>query len=616
MARTSKDSDPVGEALKISRRKLAVVGIFSGAVNLLMLSSSLYMLQVYDRVLPSRSVETLVALTIILVAAFALQGFLEAVRTRMLARIGNAFDASLQRPIHNALVLMPLRGARSELATQPLRDLDQIRGFLSSMGPTAFMDLPWMPIFLVTIFLLHPSLGILVACGAVIIVALTLWTERSTAAPTRAALEGAAHRQLFADALRRNAEAVRGLGMLGRFGDRWVELNNRYLLANTGATDVAANLGSAARVVRLLLQSATLGLGAYLVVKQQATGGVMIAASILASRALAPVEIAIASWRQFAASRLGVKRLREILKATRESWPDLTLPRPEKFLEVEALTVMAPGTNRPIVQNASFKLAAGAGLAVIGASASGKSTLARALVGVWPIARGTVRLDGATLDQWAPDELGLNIGYLPQEAALFDGTIAQNIARFEPDALSKQIIEAAKNAGAHDLILRMPEGYETRVGDAGSLLSAGQRQRVGLARAAYGSPFMIVLDEPNANLDHEGDQALTGAIRSMREAGSIVIVVSHRPSALAALEQVLIMADGQVKAFGPRDEVLRKFTRQQPGGQGPGGPPPAADTPHAGAQPAGMAAGRMGNVLRAPLKIASGGPDGAGNGGS
>jgi len=555
-------SDPVTRGLHASARQLAGVAVFSGVVNLLTLSGSLYMLQVYDRVIPSRNVATLIGLSLIVLLAYLLQGYFDALRTRMLSRIGSLFDAGLQEPIHTALATLPLRGARSMLAQQPLRDLDQIRAFLSSMGPTAFLDMPWMPIFLIVLFLFHPVIGITAVAGACAIIAMTILTERRSREAAKSAMESSAQRQVLADATRQNAEVIRALGMTNRFAARWSKANELFLQENIRVMDVHANLGSVAKVLRYTLQSAMLGIGAYLVVNEQASGGIMIASSVVMGRALAPIEVALGTWKQLVAARQGIERLRDILKMTAASAkPAVALPRPSRRLLVQNLTVTSPGSGRIIVSNASFSLNAGSGLALLGASASGKSSLARALVGVWSAAGGVVRIDDAALDQWNADDLGRHIGYLPQDVALFDGTVAENIARFDESAGSEAILEAARIAGAHELILRLPNGYSTRIGEGGASLSAGQRQRIGLARAVFGNPFLIVLDEPNANLDAEGEKALSVAIAALRQRRCIVIVVSHRPSALAALDMAMVLSEGRIIAFGPREATLASLAR-------------------------------------------------------
>jgi ATP-binding cassette, subfamily C, bacterial PrsD len=559
---SAEPNDLVTRELNASLHRLVGVAVFSGVINLLTLSGSLYMLQVYDRVIPGRNLATLLGLSLIVLFAYLLQGYFDALRTRMLARVAAIFDASLQDHIHHALATLPLRGAKPMLAQQPMRDLDQLRLFLSGMGPTAFLDMPWMPLFLIALFVFHPLIGLIATLGCLAIVSMTVFTERRSKTAAQSAAESNAQRQVLADAVRQNAEVVRALGMTGRFAARWTQANERSLQETVGVMDVYADLGSAAKVLRYILQSTILGAGAYLVVNEQASGGIMIASSIMMGRALAPVEVAIAHWKQFVAARQSLNRLREVLKAiAMPALPAVILPRPRRTLSAETLTVIAPGGDRPIVCDVTFGLAAGSGMALLGASAAGKSTLAKALVGIWPPNRGVVRLDGATLDQWSPDDLGRHIGYLPQDVALFDGTIAENIARFEEGADSEAILRAARIACAHDMILRLPDGYATRIGERGACLSGGQRQRIGLARAVYGDPFLVVLDEPNANLDADGENGLVSAIGSLRKFGAIVIVVSHRPSALTALDMAMVLYQGRAIAFGPREEVFARVAQ-------------------------------------------------------
>jgi len=535
------------------------VAVFSGVINILMLSGSLYMLQVYDRVIPSRNVQTLLGLSLIVLLAYVAQGYFDALRSRMLCRVGTMFDAGLQESIHTALATLPLRGVKPVLMQQPLRDLDQVRAFMSSMGPTAFLDMPWIPIFLIALFMFHPVIGITALLGMAMIVAMTLLTERMSRGAARAAMDSSAQRQVLADTTQRNAEVIRALGMTDRFTVRWSQANERYLRENIRATDVYANLGSGAKVLRYILQSGMLGIGAYLVVADKASGGIMIASSIMMGRALAPVEVALGTWKQLVAARQSITRLREICKATAAPVvPPVVLPRPFRELSVQNLAVAAPASEKPIVSNVSFALKAGMGLALLGASASGKTSLSKALVGIWPAQSGVVRLDGAALDQWRNEDLGKYVGYLPQEVGLFDGTVAENICRFDETATSDAILKAAQIAGVHDIILRLPEGYATRIGEGGMALSAGQRQRVGLARAVFGDPFLLVLDEPNANLDAEGEAALTRAIQIMRHNKCIVIVISHRPSALAALNMAMILYEGKAIAFGPSEEIFAR----------------------------------------------------------
>lgn len=533
----------------------------SGVVNVLALTGSFFMLQVYDRVIPGRSVPTLVGLAVFAGTLFVFQGALELIRSRLLVRIGMALDARLSRQVYAALMRLPLRTKLAGDGLQSLRDLDQVRSFMSSAGPTALFDLPWMPLYLAICFLFHFWIGMTALAGVVILFSLTLLAEIRTREPARKANSQAAARNTLAEATRRNVEVLQAMGFGSRIAERWSGINADYLDTNATASDLAGTLGTISKILRMMLQSGILAIGAYLVIHQEATGGIMIASSIMMSRALAPVELAIAHWRGFVTARQAWARLTQLLVLLPETAISVSLPAPVSALSVESISVTPPGERRMVVQDATFALEKGVGLGIVGPSASGKSSLVRAIAGIWLPVRGTVRLDGATLDQWSPEELGNHVGYLPQDVQLFDGTIAENIARFDPQASSDKILSAARAAGVHDLVIHLPEGYETRIGEAGSALSAGQRQRVALARALYGDPFLVILDEPNSNLDAEGEAALTEAIQRVRARGGVAIVVAHRPSALASLDQVLVMANGRIQAFGPKNEILNKITR-------------------------------------------------------
>ena len=546
----------LAQALQRFRNALIVVGGFSALINLLTLTGSLFMLQVYDRVLPSKSVPTLLGLAVIVIGLYAFQAVLDVIRTRVLVRIGSAFDASLTERVHAALVKLTLRAPRGPEGVQPIRDLDVIRNFLTSSGPLALFDLPWIPLYLGLCFAFHFYIGLTATIGALVIVGLTLLTEALSRTPIRNAARYSAVRNTLAEVSRRNSEVLHALGMTKRMGARWQEANAKYSGAQQRVSDVTGGIGSIARVLRVLLQSAVLGVGAYLVIGQEATAGIIIASSIITSRALAPADMAIANWKGFVSARQGWRRLSGLLNFLPEDNEVLQLPKPSTSVSIENVAVMPPGSNRAVVQGVGFTLKAGEALGIVGPSASGKSSLVRALLGVWPAAHGNIRIDGAELGQWSREALGRHLGYLPQEVSLCDGTVAENIARFENDPRDEAIIAAANAAGVHDLILGLPSGYETRIGESGEALSAGQRQRIGLARALYGDPFLIVLDEPNSNLDVEGEIALTKAIRGVRARGGIVVVIAHRPSVLGAVDYVLALFNGQVRAYGKRDEVL------------------------------------------------------------
>lgn len=557
------DRNPVGLAMRSTTPAWVHVAIFSAVVNILMLTASIYMLQIYDRVLMSRSVPTLVLLSLIAVAAYLLQGVLDGLRQKILARIGATVDEKLSPLTTRATIVLPLKGAKPAEALQPMRDLDTIRQFLSGLGPTAMIDMPFLPIFLAASFLLHPLVGWFVVGGAVLIVSLTLLTERRTAGPTRALSRSGAERSAIAESGRRNAEAIMALGMQKAYTRIFNEANKSHVKDNLSVSDAASGVGSLAKVTRLLLQSAVLGLGAWLVIRGEMSAGGLIAGTILTSRALAPVELAVAHWKGFVASRQAYGRLRHVLPMVEEPAREFDLPAPRRSLKLTDVTVVPPGTQRIVVHGVSFEIQAGQVLGLIGSSASGKSSLARALVGVWPTARGAVRLDGALLEHWDPDVLGQHVGYLPQDVELFDGTVASNIARFDSDANSEKVLAAARTAGAHDMILSFPHGYETHIGEGGIAVSGGQRQRLALARAMYGNPFLVVLDEPNSSLDAEGDEALRKAMLSTRERGGICIVITHRPAGLAAVDKIAVLSHGQLQAFGPRDEVLAQIAGKQ-----------------------------------------------------
>jgi PrtD family type I secretion system ABC transporter len=549
------------EALRSCRIAFIGVGLISCMVNLLYLTGSIFMLEVYDRVLPSRSVSTLVGLVVLAGGLYVAQGILDLVRGRILVRIGTALDESLSERMFGTVIELPLTGAASQ-ALQPIRDLDNIRTFLSGMGPGALFDLPWLPVYLAICFLFHPMIGLTALVGAVILVLLTVLTEFFTSARSVDAGDLSVERSNVAAASPRNAEVLRAMGMARHFVRLWSEVNRRYLADNQRTSDMVGGLAAVAKVCRMALQSAVLGVGAYLVIHQEATSGIIIAGAILSARALAPVDLAIANWRSFVAARQSWRRLNSLFQLLPPADAPTLLELPSKRLSVENVSIVPPTGEKVVVDDVSFSLQAGNGLGIIGPSGSGKSSLMRALVGVWTPARGTVRLDGAALKQWSPDNLGRSIGYLPQAVELFDGSIAQNICRHDPEAAPEAIIAAAKQAGVHEMIVTMPDGYDTRIGVRGSVLSAGQAQRIALARALYGDPFLIVLDEPNSNLDSEGDEALTRAIRQARSRGAIVIVVAHRPVGIEGVDHLLVMKEGRVQAFGAKETVLAQVLQR------------------------------------------------------
>ena len=554
-------SPTVRSALESCRSVFLCLAVISGVINVLMLTGSFFMLQGYDRVLPSQSVPTLVGLAILATALYVLQGSLELIRSRVNVRIGAHLDHTLSSRVYDALVRLPLKTRGDGDGLQPLRDLDHVRSFLSGGGPAAFFDLPWLPIYLGICFLFNFWIGMTALAGSLVLAVFALLTEFRMREPSKEAARFATTRTALAAAGRRNAEVLRAMGMSRRVGNRWSETNRKYLAANERASDVSSGLGGMSKVFRTILQSAVLGVGAYLVIHQESTAGIIIASSILTSRALAPVELAIANWKGFVGARQGAQRIHQLLALLPSELEPMRLPQPKSVVSVENISVLPPGGEKLVVNELSFELKSGQGLGIIGPSGSGKSSLARTIVGVWEPARGSIRLDRATLSQWSSEALGQHIGYLPQDVELFDGTVASNIARLEENAKPDDIVAAAQAAGAHDLILSLPAGYETRIGEFGMSVSAGQRQRIALARALFGNPFLVVLDEPSSNLDAEGEGALTQAMLNVRARGGVVIVIAHRPNALTGVDHVLVMRDGRLQSFGSKDEVLNKALR-------------------------------------------------------
>ncbi|WP_138466372.1 type I secretion system permease/ATPase [Poseidonocella sp. HB161398] len=556
-----------------SRGLFAFVGIFSVFVNMLMLTGPLFMLQVYDRVLGSRSEATLVALAALVAFLYLMMGILDFVRGRVLARIGARFQAKLDRRVFAAALEDAATKDRGAAAAG-VRDLETVQRFLASPILGSLFDLPFTPVFLAGIFFFHPWLGMMAIFGGAVLVLLTFLNQRITKTPQLAASQAAATADMMSERLKGDAGMVQALGMRGAAFTRWQQVRGKSLGLSLAAADAAGGFTASTKTFRLFLQSAMLGLGAYLVLQMEMTAGAMIAGSILLGRALAPIEMAVGQWSLVQSAMKSWDNLADLLGTVPPPRPRTQLPRPRALLDVQQATVIPPGHQQAALRLVNFRLEPGKALGVIGPSGAGKSTLARALTGVWRAAGGKIRLDGATIDQYEADALGRYVGYLPQQVTLFDGTLAENIARLEPNARDEDIIKAAKKAAAHDMILRLPDGYNTRVSAAGAQLSGGQIQRVGLARALYGDPVILVLDEPNSNLDNEGSQALNQAIRSMKEEGKSVLIMAHRPAAIQECDMLLVLDGGSVKAFGPRDEVLGKMVKnaneirasQSPGG--------------------------------------------------
>jgi PrtD family type I secretion system ABC transporter len=535
------------------RGAFAAAAAFSFFISLLTLVSPLYMMQIYNRVLPSRSEATLLGLTGLAVAMLLVMSLLEAVRARILVRASGRLELAVGDAVMYAMSRQAV--GPSPAGAQPLRDFDSVRQFLSSPAMLALFDAPWSPLVIAVVFALHPLLGIIAIGGAVGLFLLALVNEVATRTPLGFANVQSVRFNVLAENALRNAEILTAMGMFRDFRRHWRARRDELLRLQAVASDRAGTIAATSKGFRILLQTALLGTGAYLALTDQISPGVIIASSILVGRALAPVENAIGTWKQMLTARTAYGRLRTLLARHPEPEFRTALPAPTGRLAVEAATVAPPGASAPTLRQVSVLLQPGEVLGVIGRSGAGKTSLARLAVGAWPAQAGSVRLDGADLAQWDPDELGRHIGYLPQDVELFEGTVSENIARFGRID-SERIVAAAQRAGAHDMILRLPKGYDTQIGTNGGCLSGGQRQRIALARAVYGNPVVVVLDEPNANLDDEGDAALLGAVVSLKQAGTAVMLISQRPNVLEVLDRVLVLADGAVRACGPRQEVL------------------------------------------------------------
>lgn len=541
-------------ALTAYKRAFFNIGLFSAVINLLMLAPALYMLQVYDRVLASGNQMTLLMLTLMILGLFGLMGALEWVRSQVVIRLGTQMDMRLNQRVYDAAFEAQLRTG-SPAAAQALNDLTSLRQFATGNALFAFFDAPWFPVYLFVIFMFSPWLGLLALGGAVLLMLLAWVNQHVSQAPLKAASELSVQATQQASAHLRNAEAIEAMGMLDTLRGRWLAQHTAFLAQQNLASEKTATVSAWSKGVRLALQSLVLGLGALLAVQGQITAGMMIAGSILMGRVLSPIDQLIGVWKQWSSARLAYQRLEALLQCYPARAPRMALPAPRGELAVEQLSASAPGTRRATLANLSFTLPAGQVLGVIGPSGCGKSTLARLLIGVWQPLAGKVRLDGAELSQWDKHQLGPHLGYLPQDIQLFAGTIAQNIARFAKVDADK-VLAAAQLAGVHQLILQLPEGYETRLGEGGAGLSGGQKQRIGLARALYGLPAVIVLDEPNSNLDEAGEQALLQAIAQLKQHKRTLILITHKPNVLTLTDQLLILREGQLQAFGPTAKVL------------------------------------------------------------
>jgi len=554
-----KEATDLQRALKVCRGSFFSVGFFSMFINLLMLVPPLYMLQVYDRVISSRSEETLYMLTLVVVFLFMVMGGLELVRSRLLIRVGNRLDKLVNHRLYSAMFRRSVL-IQGRQTAQPLSDLTNLRQFLTGNGLFAFFDAPWVPIYLAVLYLFHPWLGVFATVAGIILLVLAIANEKATKTLLAEANSDHIKAQDLANSNLRNSEVLHAMGMLSGIMGRWGAKHHEFLSKQSKASDRAGALTNASKVLRMLFQSLILGLGALLVLKGEMTPGMMIAGSILMGRALAPIDQMIGSWKSFVSSRSAYQRLNELLEQIPDEQRRMSLPPPRGVIAIETVAAAPPGVRMAAISGINFNVDKGEHIGIVGPSAAGKSTLARVLLGIWPTQVGTVRLDGAEIIQWNRDELGPYIGYLPQDIELFDGTISENIARFgEVDP--HKVVTAAQKAGVHEMILQLPNGYDTVISASSGALSGGQRQRVGLARALYGDPVLVVLDEPNSNLDDSGERALGESIKQLKSEGVTLFVISHRNSVLKHVDKLLVLKDGQVSMFGTRDQVLAQFAK-------------------------------------------------------
>ncbi len=551
---------PLLKMLEPLRPYLKAAAFFSLFINMLMIVPSIYMLQVYDRAVGGHSVSTLLMLTLMLVFLLASMGGLDWVRGRIMSKAGMRLDEILSERVFDSTFRQSLlTGGRS--STQPLADLAGMRNFLASPAINAFFDAPWVPIYIAIMFAFHPYFGWIALFAVALLSTITYFNQRLTSAALTESNSEQRWTNNYATRHLRNAEVIESMGMMGNVRERWAEHNVRALALQGQAADTSGGFTSGSKALRIVLQSLALGMGAYLAINQEISPGMMIAGSILLGRALAPVDQLVGAWKGFQAATQQFERMEELLTKVPEKTEKMELPAPQGKLTVEEIRVAPPGVQMPVLKGISFELEPGTILGVIGPSAAGKSTLARAILGLWPAAMGSVRLDGADIGKWDRANLGPYIGYLPQDIELFDGTVSENIARFgEID--SREIVAAARMAGVHEMILRFPEGYDTIIGASGGSLAAGQRQRIGLARAMYGRPRLVVLDEPNSNLDDSGEASLRASLQLLKESGATIIVITHRPNILFGVDKILVMKDGQAADFGPAEMIMRKYQQQ------------------------------------------------------
>ncbi|MFQ1701094.1 type I secretion system permease/ATPase [Loktanella agnita] len=549
------------EARRKSRPLYWMVAIFSFFVNLLMLTGPLYMLNVYDRVLSSRSFETLIALTVLVAFLYGMMAILDFVRGRVMGRVGARFQAELDRRVFGAVLQATSMSRAPRQAATGLRDLESIQRLITSPALMAMFDLPWAPLFFWGIFIFHPLMGWLALSGAAVLICVAILNQTTTRRPLETANAASFASEQLGSQIRSESEMVQSLGMREAAFDRWQIARGQSLEATIGAADAAGTFTAGTKAFRLFLQSAMLGLGAYLVLIGELSPGAMIAGSILLGRGLAPIEMIVGQWAVFQKGREGWRRLSILLGEIPQEQPRTQLPKPRARLLADQVTVVPPGEKQASLRLISFEVKPGQAVGVIGTSGAGKSTLARVLTGVWQPAGGKIRLDGAALDQYDPDVLGQHIGYLPQRVQLFDGTIKENIARMSMEPDDAKVVKAAQKAAAHEMILKLPDGYDTRVSATTGKLSGGQIQRIGLARAMYSDPVVLVLDEPNSNLDNDGSMALNKAIKSLKHEGKIVFIMAHRPAAIQECDMLLVIEAGARRAFGPKDEVMAEMVK-------------------------------------------------------
>lgn len=578
MSKPERQLTPLNAALRAARPAILIAGFFSLFINVLALVSPLYMLQIYDRVLSSRNVWTLLFLTLIAVFLFVVYGLLEGLRSRILVRGGIRFERNIREPIFRTVLSGVLGQHASSTEVQAFRDVDSIREFLTGSGLIAFTDAPWVPVFVIACFLLHPVFGWLAIGSGVLIFLLAIANEYATKAALGQATKAAIGAQGNANATMRNAEVMRAMGMTAGLQKRWSVKRNAQIAWQAIASDRGSGVMATIKFVRQVVQTLILGIGAYLAIKGDISPGAMIAASILIGRALAPIEMAVGSWKSFINMRGAWARVQGLFQAVGEPVQRMQLTAPQGKVTFENVFVTAPGGRNQILKGVNLQIEPGEAVGIIGPSAAGKSTFVRTLVGVWPVLAGTVRLDGNDIRHFDPDQLGSYVGYLPQDVELFAGTVAENIARFR-DVEPEKVIAAAQLAGVHELAQQLPEGYDTQIGEGGMALSGGQRQRVALARAVFDTPKFIILDEPNANLDSSGDGELIAAIQRLKQLGITVIFVTHKTNMLACADKILLLNQGMVQAYGPRDEILGQLF----------GGPRAVPQPHAQAAVAGNA---------------------------